>query len=357
MSEKSFHIPSLDGVRAIAVLLVFFSHSGYHHIVPGGLGVTIFFFLSGFLITTLLVREFNRDAKINFKAFYLRRIYRLFPPLYIVIGLTWLLCLIGFFKTELTALGLGAQLFQLTNYFIILEGKAGMLPGLGILWSLAVEEHFYLVFPILLLFLLRKSATVLGVTLISICIAALAWRFIYIYQFGLPSDYPALGSYAYTYYASETRVDSLLYGAIMAIFYNPCNHSLKKHSQPTLYICVAVSIAALLFSLLYRNPEFRETWRYTLQGVAMMPLFYFAISHSKLWLFKPLNWKPLVFIGKISYTFYLSHFVIIYIASKLLGDTFFAKNVVALVGTIIFSTVMYYYVEQHFASLRKKLHS
>lgn len=357
MSEKSFYIPSLDGIRAFAVLLVFFSHSGYHHIVPGGLGVTVFFFLSGFLITTLLVREYKRDSSINFKAFYLRRVYRLFPPLYIVIGLTWLLCLVGVFKPDLTPLGVGAQLLQATNYYIIFEGKAGMLPGLGILWSLAVEEHFYLFFPVLLLTLLRRSNIAVLYTLIGICCAALAWRFAYVYGIGLPDDYPNLGSYAYTYYATETRVDSLLFGAIMAVFYNPTSHTPDRHNTTFAFASVSAGILILLFSLLYRSDEFRETWRYTIQGLALIPVFYFAINRPNFWFFKPLNWKAVAFIGKISYTFYLSHFVIIYVCSNLFGDTFFAKNIVALTVTIAFSSAMYFFVEKHFATLRRKLHS
>ena len=84
MTVKSakFYIPSLDGIRAIAFLIVFISHAGLGKIVPGGFGVTIFFFLSGYLITTQLRREHERSHKIDFKKFYMRRILRIWPPFY-----------------------------------------------------------------------------------------------------------------------------------------------------------------------------------------------------------------------------------------------------------------------------------
>ena len=343
-------------MRAIAVLLVFLSHSGFHHIVPGGLGVTVFFFLSGFLITTLLKMEYEKTHTIDLRGFYLRRIYRLFPPLYIVIFLSWLLTQIGFFASDLTLLGVGSQLLQLTNYHIIFEGKSGLLPGLGILWSLAVEEHFYLVFPLLYL-ALRKTGPLRQtlIVFIAACAAVLIWRVVYVYTWGLPEGYPDVGTYAYTYYASEARVDSLLFGCIMAVGFNPALSptTIATWKRNAL---IAFGIAALLFSLLYRSPEFRETWRYTLQGIALMPIFYFAICCPQLLIFKPLNIKPVVYIGKISYTFYLSHYLLIYVASNLFGDSTAVKTIAGLVMTLLFSAAMYHYVEKYFGKLRKALH-
>lgn len=81
----AFHIPSLDGLRAVAILLVFVAHAGLDHIVPGGFGVTIFFFLSGYLITTLLRREFDRFGSIDLWQFYLRRVLRIWPAFYLVL--------------------------------------------------------------------------------------------------------------------------------------------------------------------------------------------------------------------------------------------------------------------------------
>ena len=81
--KSKFHIPSLDGIRTVAVMIVFLSHAGLTFI-PGGFGVTIFFFLSGYLITTMLRREHDRDNRIDFKKFYMRRVLRIWPAFYLV---------------------------------------------------------------------------------------------------------------------------------------------------------------------------------------------------------------------------------------------------------------------------------
>src|ERR1700676_4428869 len=86
-NRNSTHIPSLDGIRAIAALLVFIAHAGLEDRVPGGFGVTIFFFLSGYLITTLLRTEYATCGRINLKNFYIRRAYRIWPPMYIALAL------------------------------------------------------------------------------------------------------------------------------------------------------------------------------------------------------------------------------------------------------------------------------
>lgn len=89
------YIPSLDGIRALAVTTVFVSHAGLSHIIPGGFGVTVFFFLSGYLITTLLRREHEKTGQISLKHFYLRRVYRIFPPMYLVMLLAIMLSVFG----------------------------------------------------------------------------------------------------------------------------------------------------------------------------------------------------------------------------------------------------------------------
>src|ERR1017187_1002760 len=93
--KPSTHIPSLDGLRAIAIALVFLSHAGLRDVVPGTFGVTVFFFLSGYLITTLLRREWARAGRIRFRQFYLRRAVRIFPPLYLSLACASVVTLVG----------------------------------------------------------------------------------------------------------------------------------------------------------------------------------------------------------------------------------------------------------------------
>ena len=109
-------IPSLDGIRAIAVSLVFFAHSGLEHLIPGGLGVTVFFVLSGFLITTLMRIEYDKLERIDFRGFYLRRVLRLAPPLLVVVAAALVLSQLNIIEGDFSATGLLAVLF----YFCLL---------------------------------------------------------------------------------------------------------------------------------------------------------------------------------------------------------------------------------------------
>lgn len=97
-SSPMIRLSPLDGLRAAAVLIVILSHAGLGHIVPGGFGVTIFFFLSGYLITTLMVKEWDKSEKIDLSAFYLRRAVRILPPMFIAIAITVALSILGFGK-------------------------------------------------------------------------------------------------------------------------------------------------------------------------------------------------------------------------------------------------------------------
>jgi peptidoglycan/LPS O-acetylase OafA/YrhL len=170
-------IPSLDGIRAVAVSLVFFAHGGADSLVPGGLGVTIFFVLSGYLITTLMRIEHARSGGISYRSFYLRRLLRLMPPLSIVVAAAGLLALASVIDGGFTPGGLFSALFYFGNYYVISHDFDGMPAGLGVVWSLAIEEHYYLLYPPLAALLLRFGRVGLSVTALSMfCAAVLAWR-------------------------------------------------------------------------------------------------------------------------------------------------------------------------------------
>src|ERR1700761_2751623 len=114
---RSGKIPSLDGVRAISFLIVFVAHSGLDWIVPGRLGVNIFFFLSGYLITTLMIRERASAGWISLKLFYARRSLRIFPPMYAIAGATLLYLWLTRQMAGITLPGVCSQLFYYQNYW------------------------------------------------------------------------------------------------------------------------------------------------------------------------------------------------------------------------------------------------
>ena len=183
------------------MLIVVLSHSGFGAIVPGGLGVTIFFFLSGYLITTLLIVELGTHSKIDIPQFYLRRAYRLLPPLVVTLAVAYGLVFAHVITCKFSVFALASQLFYFANYYGLFfdPGSTTTPPGTGILWSLAVEEHFYIFFPLLVSLLLRDPARprALAAFLMVLCLVVLIWR-IYLVQSGVSEER--------TYYSSDTRI-------------------------------------------------------------------------------------------------------------------------------------------------------
>lgn len=344
-AAKHFHMPSLDGIRAVAALVVFFSHAGWGHVVPGGLGVTIFFFLSGYLITTLLRREYTAHGKLNLSHFYLRRAWRILPPMYLILALCLGLGMLGLTPNDATVGGVLSQVFQVSNYYWIVSGDAGLINATRAFWSLSVEEHFYLVYPLLLLAGLRRGAPVR--LMVALCIAVLVWRCILVYGFHVPPGR--------TYLGTDTRFDSLLYGCILGLWHNPALEDRERDLAPMWRaLAVLFGLGVIALTLVVRSDQFRETLRYTLQGIACIPLFWVAVRYAKWGPIAVLNWAPMVWLGKLSYTFYLVHFLAIQFCSR-----WFPGKVPAALGAFVLSVVaaiaMYHYVEQPCARRRARL--
>jgi peptidoglycan/LPS O-acetylase OafA/YrhL len=346
------HIPSLDGIRALSFLLVFVSHCGLEDVVPGGLGVTAFFFLSGYLITTLMRTEYERNGRVSLKHFWLRRSLRILPPFYLVLAFAYALpALSGSFSVA-TAQALLAQTLHVTNFYIINHGYTGFPEhtGTGVYWSLAIEEHFYLVFPFLYIYLRRyglspaRQATVLAL----LCAAALVWRLTLVLGFDAPSTR--------TYMGSDTRLDSILFGALLAIGANPVLDARRGDENVWARLLVPVALAVLLASLLIRQEAFRETARYTLQGLAFLILFSAAIRFPQWPIFEWLNSRPLVFIGTLSYSLYLVHLCVLFIVHDLLHvDSLLLRGVLSLAISLAVSWLIYKFVEKPCAALRRRL--
>ncbi len=354
-TKKEFYIPSLDGFRALAAIFVFLSHAGLGHIVPGNFCVTVFFFLSGYLITTLLRKEYEKNGSINFRHFYLRRAYRIFPPLYLVLVLTFLLLFMGVLPGQVSLNGVVLQVLQLTNYYILnteaSQSVLGVVPNTWHFWSLSVEEHFYLIFPVFFLFCLRRLPyATFAKVLIGLCLLVLLWRCILIFGFN--------ASNSRTYLATDTRLDNLLFGCIMGVWMNPVmdNQHLFSASKIIKISVFLLALATLLFTFLYRNEEFRSTVRYTIQGIALIPIFWLAVKESDWPVFHILNIRPMRFMGIISYMFYLSHSFWLYIAALAIPQNKFAMALFGFFMTFLFSTLTYYLLELPFSRLRRQLH-
>jgi peptidoglycan/LPS O-acetylase OafA/YrhL len=352
---RSHHIkviPSLDGIRAISVLIVVLGHSGFDTFVPGGLGVTIFFFLSGYLITTLMLAEHERTGQINITNFYTRRVLRLMPPLLISLMIAYALTYTKVLPGGITGAGLAAQLLYFANYYGLFFDHGNTIPeGTGILWSLAVEEHFYIVYPLLLTLLLgsalrsRTTGAFLGV----VCLAVLAWRIYLVQSPDFISDR--------TYYASDTRIDSIIYGCILAIVANPSQQMKRRTAMsPFQWAGLVASACTLLLTLIYRDAMFRETIRYSIQGLALMPIFYFAIRFSDNHLFRKLNLPLAVTLGTYSYAIYLIHYVVIksiVVEFPFLSGKSFILFSSALLISTAFAAMIDRFVDPYFRRVRR----
>jgi len=344
-------IPSLNGIRALAVILVLISHAGFGHVVPGGFGVTVFFFLSGYLISTLLLKEFLNKNYLDIKNFYIRRFLRLTPPLLITLAITYLAVYLGLSDGGATFNGFMAQLLYFANYFGIYFQQANSIPaGTGVFWSLAVEEHFYFVYPLLLSLLLRiKTQSGIVLSLLSICVIALAWRLNLVLDEGFFEER--------IYYATDTRIDSILFGCVLAVAFNPVrfqgnNGELRfKH-----WLAITLAVAVLIFTFIYRDIVFRQTLRYTLQGLALMPLFYLAISRYKHWMFSFLSTSLFQKIGIYSYSIYLIHFFVINLLIGVNNHDImpFYLVVISISISTMYAFLVHRYIERYFYKIRKK---
>src|SRR5690606_2367385 len=167
-------------------------------------------FLSGYLITSLLFNEYDHTGSISIRNFYIRRLFRLFPPLFLTLAIASLLVFINVLPGGITLHGVLSQIFHFAHYYAIFVDFGGKIPeGTVILWSLAVEEHFYIFYPVVLLALtglgLRRRE--IGYVFAFVCVAVLLWRIHLSHQ---PGFHPAR-----TYFGTDTRIDSILYGALL----------------------------------------------------------------------------------------------------------------------------------------------
>lgn len=368
IGEARFQIPSLDGIRCLSFLLVFSSHSVLERMSPGGFGVTVFFFLSGYLITTLLRLEARRFGRISLSAFYLRRTLRIFPPAYLFV-LVAVLCA-AFIPAAGTSrppgvdpLGVVAGLTYLTNIFLVTGRGGQLLPGTDVLWSLAIEEHFYLLFPLLYIGLRRwlrdgwRQALALG----ALCGAILLWRHVLVSGLDMSQKLAQfrLG------FATDTRIDSILFGCILAVWGNPAVDAPRLSARATAWLGAAGAFVTISM-LLNRSVFYPYVFRYTLQGLALMPIFVCAVRFADRWPWTWLNGATIRRWGVLSYSMYLFHVLVIdqvraalralgLLASPASVPSLLAADLVALALTWACAETIQRFVEAPFARLRRRL--
>jgi len=349
-SGHSHHIHGLDGIRAIAFLLVFWAHAtpAISYYIPATLGVTIFFFLSGYLITTLLRREWESTGTVSLRSFYIRRTLRIFGPLYVVFALAAAFAHYAMHSSMGNRIGALSLLFYFYNYALLLRWDPWLPLGMNVVWSLAVEEHFYILFPLAYLAMMRRGLSRLTQSriLIGFCAAELIWRFVLI---------AVIHEHRFwTYYATDARLDSILWGCLLAMVNNPVCGDRPLLARRYQIIGFAAALLLLLGSLVPRSIFYRESLRYTVQAMALYVIFSFVVANARHWSVAWLEWLPLRYLGWISYVLYLSHDFILNVVSarypghpRLLGP-------LAFVIAIAFATAMRYALELPLQRLRAR---
>jgi peptidoglycan/LPS O-acetylase OafA/YrhL len=305
--SSSFYIPGLDGIRACAFLMVFLAHalrgSSIVRFVPATLGITIFFFLSGYLITTLLQREADLTGTVSLRDFYLRRALRILVPLYVVYALAAAVAHFALRDSAGNSLGALSVVFQIYNYTGQLFGVAHVPDGMTVLWSLAIEEHFYLLFPLAYLLLRRFAPQRMAPVLFTFCLVELAWRFVLVLVLHAP--------HAWASFATDARLDSILWGCLLALRNNPLygdRYLLPRHREHLIFF---YAVVFFVLAALPQSPLYKDTLRYTLQALDLYVLFSYIVAHPGDWTARWLEFPALRYIGRISYVLYLAHFFIL----------------------------------------------
>jgi len=330
--------PDIDGLRAIAVLLVIFYHAGFKIISGGFVGVDVFFVISGFLITSIIAQDI-KENRFNFFSFYVKRIKRILPSFYLVIFTTISLGFLLLLPNDLVALSksfLASSLFFANMYFWKVTGgyfntSTGEMPLLHI-WSLSLEEQFYFVWPVVLLVILKSrfSKSITPLIIVSI-----------IFTF-LLSEWAAINKPNAAYYYLPTRAGELLIGALLAIIL-ASGVKLKSNLANCLSIlgCVFIFGSAFGLSKASTFPGFNSLWPCV--GAALLIL---SGNSTPTFVGKILSSKFLVFIGLISYPMYLWHWPIIAYLNYLNYELNYLLGGGVILLTTILSIMTWHFVEK-----------
>ncbi|MED4226485.1 acyltransferase family protein [Neobacillus cucumis] len=322
IKEKKRYIAGIDGLRAIAVLSVIAYHLNIPWAQGGLLGVVIFFVLSGYLITDLIVIEWKQNKRINLIQFWKRRIRRLFPALFVMLILV--MAWITLFDRSLihnTRGDLLASFFYISNWWFIFH-KVSYFESFGTpspfnhLWSLAVEEQFYIFWPLVLSIGFKyktRKPVLIGFIFLGAILSFLLMAFSY-----QPGTDPSR-----VYYGTDTRVFSLLFGAILALIWPSRNLSKQtpKSAQMTLDILGSASLVTILIMICLTNQfdPFLYKGGMLLTSIAAFILVA-VLAHPASQLSKLLAFKPLRWLGVRSYSIYLWHYPVILFSSPLVDD-------------------------------------
>lgn len=356
--DKRFpYLPGIDAMRALAVLAVFGYHAGLGWTPGGFLGVDVFFVISGYLITSLLLREFQRGGHVELGRFWLRRAQRLLPAVAVLIAVSIVLAAI-FDASRLDALrgDALAGLFYFANWHFVFGHESyfeqfGRPSLFTHLWSLSVEEQFYLFWPLVFaagMKLFGRGRLLLGVLAGALASVALAWIL-----FDPGSDASRV------YYGTDTHAVGLLAGVALALVWSPVE--LRRHRAGPLVgpILDAIGVLALgyiVLSFLHVHDYDLALWHggYLWLAIATA-LLLAALAHPAARLGPILGQKPLLWLGLRSYSFYLWHWPVLVLTRPGI-DVELSRGILIplqLLATLALADLSYRFVELPFRGKAK----
>ena len=351
MGKKRRYITGLDGIRAIAVIMVLAYHLKLALFKSGFLGVTVFFVLSGYLITGILISEVEEEGTIDLKNFWLRRIRRLVPAVMsmavVIIFVSAVVNRIIFTKgcKDFLASVLGFnnwwQIFNKVSYF----EAAGVPSPFTHCWSLAIETQFYLIYPLILLGIYKlvksrgegrakRGLLFAGVTLMLALISVI----LMIVLFDPQQDASRV------YYGTDTRAFSLLFGALLAILWD-YRMVPRRLSASVNMVLGSVSFAVLLVMTIAINGSSNFWYRGgQFVGTILTVLVIYTVSGRKTWLSRFLSNPVLKWIGDRSYSIYLWHYPIILLISKGIKASWWI-TLIEIVLSVVLAELSYRFIE------------
>ena len=351
MGKKRRYITGLDGIRAIAVIMVLAYHLKLALFKSGFLGVTVFFVLSGYLITGILISEVEEEGTIDLKNFWLRRIRRLVPAVMsmavVIIFVSAVVNRIIFTKgcKDFLASVLGFnnwwQIFNKVSYF----EAAGVPSPFTHCWSLAIETQFYLIYPLILLGIYKlvksreegrakRGLLFAGVTLLLALISVI----LMIVLFDPQQDASRV------YYGTDTRAFSLLFGALLAILWD-YRMVPRRLSASVNMVLGSVSFAVLLVMTIAINGSSNFWYRGgQFVGTILTVLVIYTVSGRKTWLSRFLSNPVLKWIGDRSYSIYLWHYPIILLISKGIKAPWWI-TLIEIVLSVVLAELSYRFIE------------
>ncbi|MFC5649296.1 acyltransferase family protein [Paenibacillus solisilvae] len=351
LNNSSRYMPGLDGLRAIAVFAVIAYHLGLKSVPGGLLGVGIFFVLSGYLITDILLKQQSQHKRLDLRTFWVRRARRLLPAMMIMITVVSLWLLISDTARLVSLKGdIGSALLYTSNWYLIFHHVSyfesfGPPSPFGHLWSLAVEEQFYLVWPLLLIAALRifpqrgkLALWMIGAASVSAGLMAVLYE---------PGTDPSR-----VYYGTDTRAFALLIGAALAVVWPSWKLSVNRISSRGRITLDAVGTAGLIVVLLMigKTGEY-DSFLYR-GGMVLLAIaaamVVAAMAHPASRLARLIGSKPLQWFGVRSYGIYLYHYPVIVLTTPMAeaGEFHPVRAMIQVVLTILIAELSWRFVEE-----------